>query len=176
MFASSNCTIGDKLPFCLLPPDLQNSTLETNATKVDLQKFIGKWYEIVRNPAPFQKGCICSEANYSIQKDGNVGVVNSCLKDDNSSTTAEAYATSQNDFNTKLRVFFNKNVPVGGNYYIVKISEGYSYMLVGEPCRNFFWILSREKTLDQAIVDSLLNTAVEQGYDIRKMVNRDPKC
>ena len=102
--------------------------------------------------------------------------MNSCLKDDGSSTSAEAYATSQNDFNTKLRVFFSKNVPIGGNYYIVKISDDYSYMLVGEPCRNYFWILSREKTLDQSIVDSLLKTAVDQEYDVSKMVKRDPKC
>ena len=67
-------------------------------------------------------------------------------------------------------------VPIGGNYYIVKMSEDYSYLLVGEPCRKYFWILSREKTLDESVVESLLNTAIEQGYDVSSMVKRDPKC
>lgn len=49
--------------------------------KVDVQRYIGKWYEIANLPNSFQKGCNCTSVEYSIIDSETKRVINTCRKD-----------------------------------------------------------------------------------------------
>ena len=48
---------------------------------VDLTQYAGKWYEIASFPQPFQKGCFCTTAEYTVSDKGYIVVENTCNKD-----------------------------------------------------------------------------------------------
>ena len=138
--------------------------------KVDLEKYQGVWYEIAKLPNRFEKGLTCITAEYTILENGNIQVVNKGLKDGDpnnvSSVTGKAKRKNEGD-NTKLKVSFFG--PFYGDYYIIDLSENYEYALVGEPSREYLWILSRTPKLEKEIVDDLLEKAKKLGFDTSKV-------
>ena len=133
---------------------------------------MGTWYEIARMPAPFQKQCACSQADYDFNaEEGFVNVNNSCVTKNGQTQRAIGKAYSKNQDNTQLKVFFDPHF--GGNYWILELGENYEYVLVGEPCKKFLWILSRTKTMDKDLLNRLITKAHDIGYKTQKLVYRD---
>ena len=134
--------------------------------RVDLQKYLGKWYEIASYPAWFQKGCTASTAEYSLLPDGRIRVVNSCRKESldgplkKSRGKAEVVDTTTN---AKLKVWFFW--PFKGNYWIIDLDPEYRWAVVGEPKRKYLWILSRTPTMDPATYEEILSRLTAKHYD-----------
>ncbi len=137
--------------------------------KVDIQKYLGKWYEIARFEHYFEKDCKNVSANYSINEDSSIKVLNSC-EDINSGEkkVAEGIAYADDPNNTRLKVSFFR--PFYGDYWILELDDEYKYALVGEPSREYLWILSREKTIDKSLKDTLLKKAQSLGFDTSKLL------
>ena len=159
-----------KSPFCLFP-EIWESDLQTVNTAIDFQRYQGKWYEIARLPTPFQEGCFCTEVQYTLQT-LTLGVYNMCY-DVNGVITEEArgFAVNINSAKTKNKVYFNI---FGGNYWILDIGDSYDYgyVMVGEPCRDQLWILSRTKTLPTDLLTRLIKKAEGLGYNIYGLIAR----
>ena len=84
----------------------QETDLQT-VKKVDLQRYLGDWYEIARYEHKFQKDCKNVKANYSLREDKKIQVVNSCTKiSTNEFKDAKAVAYSVDETNSKLKVNF----------------------------------------------------------------------
>ncbi|MBK0404481.1 lipocalin family protein [Adhaeribacter sp. BT258] len=154
----------------------QNEPLETVAY-VDLQKYMGTWYEIAAFPQRFQKGCHCTKAEYKMHPEGYVEVKNSCRK--NSATgkldTATGKATIKDKkTNAKLKVQFFW--PFKGDYWIIDLAEDYSYAVVGAPNREYLWILSRQKQMDQALYQKIVARIQAKGFDVSRLVLSDQSC
>lgn len=139
---------------------------------VDLERYLGTWYEIASIPQRFQKDCASSvEANYSLAESGEVKVVNSCKKKDGEIKKAEARAkvVSKDDSNSKLKVTFVKFIGwlymLGGNYWIIDLADDYSYAVVGDPSAEYAWILSRTHEISQDDLEKAMNSLVKNGYD-----------
>jgi apolipoprotein D and lipocalin family protein len=135
--------------------------------EVDINRYLGKWYEIASYPAFFQAGCAGTTAEYSLNDDGTIAVLNSCFEGslDAELRTAEGSArTVEGSNNAKLKVRF---FIFEGDYWILELGddEDYGYALVGAPSREFLWILSREPQLDDEIVDGVLSRLPEMGFD-----------
>jgi apolipoprotein D and lipocalin family protein len=141
------------------------------ARYVDLDKYAGDWYEIARMPAPFEKECYATKANYTVNEDGTVNVVNTCHKHSPEGylkkATAKAFVTDPVT-NAKLKVQFFW--PFTGDYWILDVGEQYEYAVVGEPSRKYLWILSRTPQLDKSLLDKLLEKAGLQGFNTRKLI------
>ena len=154
----------------------QNQPLET-VPYVDLQKYMGTWYEIAAFPQRFQKGCHCTKAEYKLKPDGDVEVKNSCRK--NSPTgevkgaTAKAWVVDKQT-NAKLKVQFFW--PFKGDYWIIDLAEDYSYAVVGAPNRDYLWILSRQKQMDKALYNKIVAGIQAKGFDISRLVLSDQSC
>jgi apolipoprotein D and lipocalin family protein len=143
---------------------------------VDLERYTGKWYEISSFPQSFQKNCACTEANYSIKKNGKVKVLNRCYnvkKRKWESATGTAYPVEGGN-NAKLKVSFFW--PFKGDYYIIALEKDYSHVMVGAPDRKYLWILSRTKGGDAAVIDKYKKRAIELGFDISKLVQTSQDC
>ncbi|MDA3886185.1 MAG: lipocalin family protein [Candidatus Delongbacteria bacterium] len=137
--------------------------------KVDIDKYSGTWYEIARFEHTFEKGLKCVTANYTAREDGKIKVLNRGVKEtDLEVKTAEGKAwVPDANFPGRLKVSFFW--PFAGDYYIVHLDEDYKYVLVGAPNRDYLWILSRTKILDEKIYNELLDVATENGFDVSKL-------
>ena len=138
-------------------------------TDFDTTKYLGKWYEIARLPNFFQKQCVSDiSAIYSQQEDG-IAVLNSCTKQGNKIDTANGFATIENSIGSKLKVSFLPKymrwIPfTKGDYWVLKIDHNYQVSLVGDPSREYLWVLAREPQIDSAIIEDYINEAKTQGY------------
>lgn len=133
---------------------------------VDVGRYTGRWYEIARYPNFFEQGCVGVTADYALLEDGRISVLNTCREgslDGNVRTIEGVARITDPDTNAKLAVSFFE--PFEGAYWILELGASYEYAVVGEPSRSFLWILSREPTLDDDILDSILNRLPDLGYD-----------
>jgi len=137
--------------------------------QVDLQKYLGSWYEIARFEHHFQKGCKNVTATYELQDDDKIKVINRCaMIEDDEKKEATAVAYTADETNSKLKVSFFR--PFYGDYYIVDLADDYSYAVVATPSREFLWILSRTKTIDEATKNNILNKLLNIGFDVEKFI------
>lgn len=116
----------------------------TTAQSVDLERYLGRWYEIARFPNGFEKDCVGVTATYSRNTDGTIRVINRCRKHtlDGPEDVAQGVATVvDTQTNAKLSVSFFW--PFAGDYWVLDLDPGYRWALVGEPSGRYLWILSR---------------------------------
>lgn len=148
-------------------------TLET-VQYVDIEKYMGKWYEIASFPQSFQKGCSCTTADYELMENGKVVVVNSCnTPEKRKVSTGKAWVTDK-ETNAKLKVQFFW--PFSGKYWIIDLAEDYSYAVVGHPNRDYLWILSRTPKMDKQTYDGILERVTAKGFDTSKLTVTDQSC
>ena len=137
--------------------------------KVDLQRYLGDWYEIARYEHSFQKDCKNVKANYSLRDDKKIQVVNSCTKiSTNEFKDAKAVAYSVDETNSKLKVSFFR--PFYGDYWILDLDDDYKYAIIGTPSKEYLWILSREKTISDEVLNKLLEKISNMGFDKSKLI------
>jgi apolipoprotein D and lipocalin family protein len=131
---------------------------------VDLQKYLGRWYEIARYEQSFQKGCEGVTADYSLRADGNIDVLNRCRKPGGKSSEARGRAkVVDGETKAKLKVSFFG--PFYGDYWVLDHADDYGWSIVGEPSGRYLWILNREATPEEAEVKKLIDRAKGLGYD-----------
>ncbi|MCO5113417.1 MAG: lipocalin family protein [Bdellovibrionaceae bacterium] len=141
----------------------------TSVSDIDLNRYMGRWFEIARYPHRYQKDCDYSEAHYKLRKDERIDVLNICFKNERIHSSIRGVAKPSNSkSNTKLNIdfgFFRK-----GKYWIINIDKDYNWVVVSEPKRKSLFIMSRTKHLDQQTLDSILIDLEDKGFDINKLV------
>lgn len=138
--------------------------------KVELEKYAGTWYEIVRFPSSFESSLKCVTATYTIKENGKIEVWNKGHKISDTSKISEIKGTAwipdaNETAKLKVRFFW----PFAGDYWVIALDENYQYAMVGHPNRKYLWILSREKKPDSDIIQNLLLQAKNQGFDTSKI-------
>ncbi len=144
---------------------------------VELDKYLGLWYEVARKPIYFQQQCIQNvTARYTLNENGNVVVDNRCEDDEakEKRSVGEAFVINQ-PYNSKLRVSFIPEairwLPVGrGDYWILKIDKTYQMALVGEPHRKYLWVLSRDPKPNPHVLSEYLKYASSLGYQLDDVI------
>lgn len=136
---------------------------------VDLNQYLGVWYEIASYPMFFQKGCVATKATYSLRPDGNIRVLNECRKEsfDGPLKKAEGIArVTDPKTNSKLEVKF---FLFWGNYWIIDLDEEYRYAVVSEPRMKYLWILSRTPIMQEEIYQGVLKRIQDKGFDLSRL-------
>ena len=149
------------------------------AGTVDLQRYQGTWYEQARLPMFFQRNCAQSEAHYQLQDDGAVGVLNRCRTLDGEWIEAKGQATPQAAGQTdKLWVSFDNwfsNLFPGvakGDYWVLYLDGDYRTALVGNPNREYLWLLTRDTQISLETRSEMLQQAQARGYDTIELIWR----
>jgi apolipoprotein D and lipocalin family protein len=145
--------------------------------EVDLVRYSGQWYEIARLPNRFQKRCAGDvTANYALRPDGKISVLNRCRLDNGEQIEAEGVArvAAKGKPNSILKVrfapaFLSFLPQVWGDYQIIALSPDYTQAIVGDPDREYLWILARSAQLDEATYERLVKEAASQGFDVTKL-------
>lgn len=144
---------------------------------VELDRYLGKWYEIARFDQKFQKDCTAVTANYSLRKNGEIEVLNTCRKltPTGKLKTAKARAwITDKETNAKLKVqFFLRSLRIpffAGNYWILELGDNYEYAIVGDPSREYLWFLSRTEKIESDVYEYLIKRAEEMKFDTSKLI------
>ena len=165
------------LPLLLLPaacthadPDTLTPPTPRVVEDLDLQRYVGKWYEIARIPNRFQKKCDANTtAEYTLLEDGRIEVLNRCRKENGEYMDAKGVAKlAAGDNPARLEVSFVKvfgRSLFWGDYWVIGLGEDYDYAIVGHPDRKYGWILSRTPQLDDETLQSIHEQLIVQGYD-----------
>ena len=145
-----------------------SSPLDTVA-KVDLSRYVGRWYEIAKYPNRFERKCDRNvTATYAVRPDGKISVVNRCMKSDGTATESSGWAKVVDPkTNAKLKVTFFW--PFFGDYWVIELGSKYEYAVIGEPSRGYLWILSRTPKMDDAVYAGITSRLASKGYDAAKL-------
>ena len=141
---------------------------------VDLERYIGTWYEVASIPQRFQKKCVGNTtAEYSMDDD-LIKVVNSC-DTEGPRKIAEARAkVTDPKTNAKLKVTFVKVFTwlyfAGGDYWILDLDEDYSYAVIGDSEAKYGWVLSRSPSISAEKLKRAEKVFKENGYDTCKVL------
>ena len=143
---------------------------------LDVQRYMGTWYEIAKYPNWFQKKCVSNtKAVYSARVDGTLKVLNSCKTADGEVSEAEGTARQLGAKDSpKLEVRFAPAwlsfIPmVWGDYWVIDLDAQYQVAVVSDPRREYLWILSRTPQLDKKTYDDVLQRIQNQQFDVRKL-------
>lgn len=137
----------------------------------DLNRYLGKWYEIARLDHSFEEGLDNVTAVYSLRDDGGVNVVNrGFLSKDKVYKEAQGRAYFVNDSDEGyLKVSFFR--PFYASYVIFELDQdGYQYAFVSGPDTSFLWLLSRTPTVEQALLDHFIETSASLGFDTEELI------
>jgi apolipoprotein D and lipocalin family protein len=135
---------------------------------VELEKYLGKWYEIAHLPAKFQEDCNETTATYSLLDDGSISVLNQSIKNGKMKQAKGKAKVVDKNSNAKLKVTFFW--PFYGDYWIIKLGNNYDYAVVGTPNRKYLWILNRTPQMDDKLYSQLIEYAKSKGFDVDNLI------
>lgn len=152
---------------CLAPLSCNGKKIDNSTVKsLDLDRYLGTWYEIARFDHSFERGLTHAQANYALKADGNISVTNSGIK--NGSGKVAVGKAKTTDTTGRLRVSFFG--PFYSDYRVMMLSEDYNYALVGSCSPKFLWILSRTPQVPDDVLQQILAVAKDRGYDTEKLI------
>lgn len=133
-------------------------------------QYLGTWYEIARFDFRFEKDLDNVSAQYSLNEDGNVIVLNSGFNYKKEEwKKADGLAKFRGDKNVAaLKVSFFG--PFYAGYNVVALDENYQYALIAGKSLDYLWILSRTKSIPEEIKSNYLRIAEDIGYDTSKLI------
>lgn len=136
----------------------------------DVNRYLGTWYEIARFDFRFEKDLDNTSAQYRLNENGTVAVLNSGFHTKKKEwSKADGVAKFRGDQSTAaLKVSFFG--PFYAGYNVVALDKDYRYALIAGKNLDYLWILSRETTIPQAIKDEYLTIATSIGYDISRLI------
>lgn len=140
----------------------------------EVNRYLGKWYEIARLDHRFERGLTAINAEYSLKPDGGLQVLNSGYSietGEREQAEGKAYFLGEPDIASLKVSFFG---PFYGGYHIIELDkEAYQYAMITGPDLDYFWILARTPTLDQAILQRLIAQAKNLGFAVDKLIFTD---
>ena len=151
---------------------------------IDLARYQGVWYQLALYPNRFQKMCASNtRATYALESGGTVRVTNQCRTLEGRNVQADGQARPSRSaairegqlIPPQLEVRFAPEwlswLPfVWGNYWVIQLDADYRYAVVGEPTREYLWVLARETQLSATDWSAIEARLKEQGYDSAKLV------
>ena len=147
---------------CVSGPKVDNAPV----VALDLNRYLGEWYEIARFDHSFERGIERAKAVYTLNEDGTIKVVNSGIKDGKPKKAVGKGKRTNTP--ALLRVSFFG--PFYADYRVMMIDADYTYALVGSGGADYLWILSRTPTLADDAKSALLVEARRRGYDTSKLI------
>ena len=150
-------------------------TIDKSTVKeFNLQRYLGKWYEIARYDHRFERGMSGVTATYKLSPDGSISVLNAGYKRDTHGRSKFRRAVGRAKIPDtarpgRLKVSFF--LWFYSDYYILELDrEGYNYALIGSSSDKYLWILSRTPQLPEDVKRLLLTAALRRGYDTNRLL------
>jgi apolipoprotein D and lipocalin family protein len=136
----------------------------------DLDRYLGKWYEIARLDHSFERGMTRVTAEYSLRDDGGVRVVNRGFNATGGAwdeAVGKAYFVADEDQGYLKVSFFG---PFYGAYVVFELDPDYRYAFISGPDRSYLWLLARTPDLPETVRQRFVERATELGFDLDELI------
>ncbi|HEY5790234.1 MAG TPA: lipocalin family protein [Gammaproteobacteria bacterium] len=137
----------------------------------ELERYLGRWYEIARLDHRFERGLSRVTADYGRRDDGGIRVLNrgyDAAAGSWKEAEGKAYFLGAGDVGSLKVSFFG---PFYGGYHVLALDPEYRWALVAGPSRDYLWILAREPELDPAVRDALVGQAARAGFPVQGLIS-----
>lgn len=156
----------------------QKSMIDKTVVKaLDLEKYLGTWYEVARFDHRFERGLVGVTANYSMRDDGKIKVLNSGYKNSLDGEFSEAIGKAKipnpKTDPGKLKVSFFWIFY--GDYFVLELDDNYQWVIIGSSSDKYLWILNRSPQIDETLYKNLLDKIERRGYDVTKLIKVEQK-
>lgn len=144
---------------------------KTVVKELDIEKYLGTWYEIARYDHRFERGLVRVTAIYSMGNDGKIKVVNRGYKGGLDGKFSEVIGKAKipnPNIPSKLKVSFFWFFY--GDYFVLELDKDYQWAVIGSSSDKYLWILSRTPHMDDDLYNHILNKIADRGYDISKLI------
>jgi len=137
----------------------------------EVNRYLGKWYEIARLDHSFERGLSQVTAEYSLRDDGGVKVLNrgfSAKKKEWDEAEGKAYFVGSDDEGFLKVSFFG---PFYGSYIVFELDkENYQYSFVSGPDTSYLWLLARSPTVSESVLEQFEVRASALGFDTKNLI------
>lgn len=137
----------------------------------ELNKYLGKWYEIARLDHSFERGLSQVSAEYSLKEDGGVMVINrgfSAAKNEWKEAEGKAYFVN-GDSEGYLKVSFFG--PFYGSYVVFELDhENYQYAFISGPDTDYLWLLAKTPTVPPEVLQKFVEMSKARGFDTDSLI------
>ena len=155
----------------------QNKMIDKTVVKdLNIERYLGKLYEISRYYHSFERGLVGVTASYSYREDGKIKVVNSGYKKTLNGQKSEAIGKAKipdSNIPSKLKVSFFWFFY--GDYFVLELDKNYQWAVIGSSSDNYLWILSRTPQIEKSLYNELLSKITNRGYDVNKLISVEQK-
>jgi apolipoprotein D and lipocalin family protein len=137
---------------------------------VDLQRYQGTWYVIANIPYWLENGKVATADRYAMRPDGRMDNVYVFRRKSFDAPEVEWHGVgwvTNTTTNAEWQVRFIW--PLSATYLIIDLDPDYRWAVIGHPSRDYFWVLARERQLNDTIYRDILTRAAAQGYDISRV-------
>ncbi|WP_372751039.1 lipocalin family protein [Labilibaculum sp.] len=153
--------------------ETQNLKIDNSSVReLDINKYLGNWFEIARYDNRFERGLVGVKANYLLRDDGKISVINTAYKDslngEYSQAIGKAKIPDPENEPGKLKVSFF--LFFYGDYYVMELDKDYQWAVVGSSSDKYLWILSRKAHMEEELYQNLLSRLQKRNYDISKLI------
>jgi apolipoprotein D and lipocalin family protein len=143
---------------------------KTTVKELDLNRYLGTWYEIARFPHSFEKNLVGVTATYSLRDDGLIQVLNQGYKKTLNGELSKAIGKAKipdplKPANLKVSFFWI----FYAEYNVLELDENYQWAMIGSSSPKYFWILSRSPQMSPEVYEMLLEKARKRGYNLEKL-------
>lgn len=142
------------------------SNIDNKPVAIELDKYLGKWYEIARFDHSFERDMEKVTAEYKLLPNGNIEVINAGYRDGKFKKTIGKAKTTDTPGLLRVSFFWN----FYSDYRILMIDKDYQYVLIGSGSPKYLWIMSRTPELNDDILKKIIAVAKEKGYDTDKLI------
>jgi apolipoprotein D and lipocalin family protein len=140
----------------------------TTVKQLDLERYMGTWYEIARFDHSFERGMTHVTATYELRPDGKIKVTNAGYRDGKQRTATGKAKQPDPSEPGKLKVAFF--LFFYADYFILELDADYQWALIGSSSDKYLWILSRNPVMAKDTLENVLVKARERGYDTSRLI------
>ena len=166
--------IGNSFVSCKIHKAMIENTV---VKELNVQKYLGTWYEIARFDHSFERGLVGVTAKYSMRDDGKIKVLNSGYKNslDGKFSQAVGKAKIPDPLNDPAKIKVSFFLFFYGDYYVMELDKDYQWALIGSSSDKYLWILSRKPQMGKELYNELLDKLKKRGYDVSKLIKVEQK-
>ena len=139
-------------------------------TGFDQQRYLGTWYEIARLDHSFEEGLSQVTAEYSLNNDDSIKVVNRGYNAEAGEwKEAEGRAVFVGDSNIgHLKVSFFG--PFYASYVVFELDDQYTTAYITGYDRDYLWLMSRTPEVSDEVLDAFKERAEAEGFELEELI------
>ncbi|MGB2106196.1 MAG: lipocalin family protein [Porticoccaceae bacterium] len=137
----------------------------------ELDRYLGRWYEVARLDHSFERGLDAVTADYSLRDDGGIRVINSgrdITSGEMQQAEGRAYFVEKSNIGYLKVSFFG---PFFGSYVIFELDhEGYQYAFVAGNTTDYLWLLARDPVVSEEVLRNFKDKASTFGFNTEDLI------